>query len=310
MIGAVIGDILGSRYEGLPATQIYVPENLWDGMCSYTDDTVLTAAVARWLLDGGDLSSHLHELGNHHLRRGYGESFLTWLLTDPIPPAYGSFGNGAAMRVSPVALWAQDDVELLDLAAKSALPTHTHPQGIRGAQVAAWAMCLARQGLTPDQWAQAIEARFHYPIEAFDADSVRRRGMELECETTVLSALWCARQGGSFQGTIEHVFSLGGDTDTVAAIAGPMAEGLYGLPPGWVEKAAGYFLSGDGVWETFQRFYAHPRVQANLNLLGQPIPVLPVLPPLNAPAARAEAVKADPFTRFFQTRAPRAQPRP
>lgn len=303
MIGAVIGDIMGSRYEGLPSTQIYVPENLWSGLCSYTDDTVLTAAVARWLMDGGDLGDHLYQLGNQHLHRGYGENFVRWLLSDPRPGAYGSWGNGAAMRVSPVVLWAQDEAELLSLARESAAATHDHPQGLRGAQVAAWAMWQARQGMRPAEWMASIEAKFGYALSTFDADAVRRRGMELECETSVLSAIWAAGHGGSFAGTIEHVLSLGGDTDTNAAIAGPMAEALYGVPQADVDQAAGYFLHGDGVWEIFQRFHQHPRVQARYASWGQSIPVLAALPQLRVPAPRpSEGAASDPFDKFFARR--------
>jgi ADP-ribosylglycohydrolase len=298
MIGAVIGDILGSRYEGSFARDIVAGHDWWSGLCTYTDDTVMTAAVARWLLDGGDVGDHLHELGRRHLGRGYGINFYTWLIDMPRPPAYGSWGNGSAMRVSPVALWGHDEAEVRELARASALPTHNHPQGIRGAEVAALAMHRAYTLRDPDLWAQSIEQEFPaYTLAALDAEKVRQRGMELECETTVHSALWCAHQGGSFEGMLAHVLSLGGDTDTLAAIAGPMAEGLYGVPEAWIHQAAGYFRQGEGVWEVFQRFYQHPRVQARYARWHRPVPMLPDLPERPAPPVRPP--EDNPFTRYW-----------
>lgn len=309
MIGAVLGDIIGSRYEGSFAREIHAGQDWFGGLCAYTDDTVMTAAVARWLLDGGDVGDHLHDLGRRHLARGYGMSFYTWLLDTPRPPAYGSWGNGAAMRVSPVALWGEDDAEVLALAEASALPTHNHPQGVRGAQVAALAIRRAYALRDPDLWIHALTRDYPtYRLDTFDAEAVRRRGMELECETTVHSALWCAHQGGNFEGMLAHVLSLGGDTDTLAAIAGPMAEGLYGVPEGWIERAAPYFQAGDGVWDVLRRFYQHPRIQARHAQWHRAVPVLPALPerPLLGPLRTPE----NPFTRYWARRAAQDAERP
>ena len=265
MLGAMLGDLVGSPYE---SRGLFAPSpqtiDLWPILAEYTDDTVLTAAVARWCLDGGDLAPLLHEFGNAHLHRGYGGRFIEWLLADTPPPPYGSWGNGSAMRVSPVALWADSLNEVEDLAAQSALPTHDHPKGIRGAQVAAWATRHALEHQDRRALARDVETRFGYPIRAFDPLAVRAEGFQIECEATVLAALWCAICGQTWEGSLRLVLALGGDTDTLGAIAGAIAEGLYGVPPHGLEQLGLRFTRPNRIWPTLSEFYHHPKVAARL----------------------------------------------
>jgi len=279
MLGALMGDIMGSRYEGPGWLDDPQAAPLWSADAQFTDDSVLTAAVAQWLLDGGALAYHLHGLGRRHLTRGFGQGFLTWLLTEPPGPAYQSWGNGAAMRVSPVAAWANTPEELLILARASALPTHDHVQGIRGAQAAAWAIRYAFENPhDSNALLSDIETRFGYRLAAFDPSAVRARGFELECEATVTSSVWAAAHGGSIEGAMRLILALGGDTDTMGAIAGPICEGLYGLSAETVAQLPRYFHPADGVWSTLARFYAHPRVAQRLATWGR-------LPPTPWPMA-------------------------
>jgi ADP-ribosylglycohydrolase len=297
MLGALIGDVMGSVWEGQEPLPIPEAVELWTGLSRFTDDSVLTAAIARWLLTGGTVAEHLHDLGRRHMGRGYGMGFLNWLQSDTPPGPYLSWGNGAAMRVSPVALWARDEAHLMDLARQSAEATHNHPEGIRGAQAAAWAIrfALEHPGQGPALLA-AVEAKFGYPLAAFEPDRVRAKGFDLECGPTVTSAIWCAVQGGSFEGTVRQVLGLGGDTDTLSAIAGPIAEGLYGLDEGDLAQLAAYFTASDGVYSVIRALYAHPSVAARLAAWGRRQPE----PWPEPPAFQDTSARPDPFLRFKQ----------
>lgn len=270
MFGALMGDVIGSVYES-GERQCADPEHvvLWSSEGMFSDDSVLTAAISEWCRLGGSLGAILHAWGGRHLGRGYGNNFLQWLMATTPPPAYGSWGNGAAMRVSPIALWADDEADLMALASASAMPTHDHPQGIRGAQAAAWATRHAFEHHDRHRLLAEVEEKFGYRLRAFDPIGVKNAGFQIECEATVISAVWCACHGESLEHTLRLVLALGGDTDTVGAIAGAIAEGLYGLPENGLDKLAPYFENGTDVWAAMIAFYNHPKIHERLVQWGR-----------------------------------------
>src|SRR5436190_6261597 len=159
MIGAIVGDIVGSVHEGIGTKHADFP--LFDPECRFTDDTVLTVAVADKLLHGGSYVDKLHNYYHAYPQAGYGQSFIVWAGYRKREP-YGSWGNGSAMRVSPVAYAFETLDEVLAEAARSAEVTHNHPEGIRGAQAAAAAVFLARRGASKEEIRRQIEERFAY----------------------------------------------------------------------------------------------------------------------------------------------------
>jgi ADP-ribosylglycohydrolase len=228
MLGAIAGDIIGSIYEGAPITTKTFP--LFGPGTTFTDDTVCTVAVADCLLSGSrDFARHLRAYVRRHPGRGYGGMFHRWALT-PDMPAYGSWGNGAAMRVSAIAHLAQDEAEALDLAAQSAAVSHDHPDAIAGAQAVVLAMWRARAGIDRAALRTALEARFGYDLGE-PVDAIRARyGFDISCKGTVPPALICALEAEGYEDAVRNAISLGGDADTLACISGGLAEILYGLP--------------------------------------------------------------------------------
>lgn len=236
MYGAILGDIIGSPYEfDLGDKTKEFP--LFSRYSMFTDDTVMTAAVAQAFLEGGEdrallrreLVSAMQRWGRRYPLAGYGLRFGQWLDSqDPQP--YYSFGNGSAMRVSPVA-WLYDDLPtVLQMAKLSAEVTHNHPEGIKGAQATAAAIFLARTGSTKEQIKAYIRDTFGYDLSRTCHD-IRRYYRHVEsCQETVPEAITAFLEGESFEDVIRTAVSLGGDCDTLAAIAGSIAEGYYGVP--------------------------------------------------------------------------------
>jgi ADP-ribosylglycohydrolase len=228
MLGAIAGDVIGSVHEWAGTKTkdfpLFVPD------CTFTDDSVLTIAVADWLLNGNDLVDTLHEYTEHFPQRGYGAMYLEWAMQRRREP-YNSFGNGAAMRVSPVgfAFGGIDDV--LAWSARSSAVTHDHPEGIRGAQAIATAISLARQGSTKAEIKGALESRFGYDL-ARSLDQIRP-GYEYDitCQGTVPQAVIAFLESVGFEDAIRNAISLGGDADTLACITGGIAEAFYGGIP-------------------------------------------------------------------------------
>ena len=252
MLGAIAGDVIGSVFEGRGHKSVEF--DLFRGRSSFTDDTVCTVAVASWVLDGGDLAAHLREFGRRHPLRGYGIGFLAWLLVDGMGP-YNSWGNGSAMRVSPVA-WAYDDEErVLAEAERSAEVTHNHPEGIRGAQATALAVFRARRGADKDEIRRAVESRFGYDLGR-SLDEIRP-GFEFDesCQGTVPHAIRCVLESHDFESAIRLAISLGGDADTLACIAGSIAEAHYGGVPAAIADEVLGRLSDD-LREVTERFRA------------------------------------------------------
>lgn len=227
MLGACIGDIIGSVYEFREWKSREFP--LFSEKSEFTDDTVCTIAVAESLLDGTDPAAALRLWGRRYPGRGYGGRYAVWL-KDPKMGPYNSSGNGAAMRVSPAAWLARSLEEALAFARQVTEVTHNHPEGIKGAEATVTAIWLARQGEAPVAIRRRIQDSFGYDLSR-TVDEIRPDYRFNEfCQDTVPQAIVCALEAASFEDTIRNAVSLGGDADTLAAIAGPIAEVLHGIP--------------------------------------------------------------------------------
>jgi ADP-ribosylglycohydrolase len=235
MLGAIAGDIIGSRFEGHAGP----PRGftLFHAACRFTDDSVCTLAVADALLGRRDFAASLRAFVRRHPRRGYGGLFLEWALTDDAP-AYGSWGNGAPMRVAAVGWLARDETETLDLAAAQAAVSHDHPDAIAAAQAVALAIRLTRSGLPREALRGRLTDDFGYDLVLERA--LARGGFDVSAAGTVPPALAAALAADDWEGAVRAAVGLGGDTDTLACIAGAVAEAIFGLPRGIADAARGY----------------------------------------------------------------------
>ncbi len=229
MTGAIAGDIIGSVYEfdNIKTTDFPLFMNESD----YTDDTIMTVAVADWLLNGGDLAKVMQRYGREYPypTGGYGGRFSGWLREkDPLP--YNSWGNGSAMRVSAVG-WMYDSLEkTLEVAKETAIVTHNHPEGIKGAQATAVAIYQARTGKSKQDIKQYIETTFSYDLGR-TCDEIRPfYRFNESCQGTVPEAIIAFLDSSDFENAIRLAVSLGGDSDTLACITGGIAEAFYGIP--------------------------------------------------------------------------------
>jgi ADP-ribosylglycohydrolase len=228
MLGAIIGDVVGSVHEGAGTKTKNFP--LFVRGTTFTDDSVLTVAVAEWILTGQNLVDLLHLYTETYPGRGYGGMFRRWASRRVRDP-YKSFGNGAAMRVSPVGFAFETIEEVLAWSKRSAEVTHNHPEGIRGAQATATAIYLARRVRDKEQIRGAIESQFGYDLSA-PLDQIRPMyEFDVTCQGTVPQALTSFFESTSFEDAIRNAISLGGDADTLACIAGGVAEAYYGGTP-------------------------------------------------------------------------------
>ncbi len=250
MLGAIAGDIVGSVYE---FDQIKTKDfPLFDPRAFFTDDTVLTVAVAEAILTSGPYAETVREIGRRYPYAGYGGSFRRWLYTDNAPP-YNSWGNGAAMRVSPVGWAFEDEEAVLREAARSAGFTHNHPEGIKGAQATALALFLARRQNTKEQIREAIASRFGYNLSRTVDDIRPTYSFDESCQGTVPEALVAFLDSTSFEDAIRNAISLGGDSDTLACITGGVAEAFYGGVPRHVREEVQKRLTPD-LWDITVRF--------------------------------------------------------
>lgn len=229
MTGAIAGDIIGSVYEFDNIKTTDFP--LFTNESDYTDDTIMTVAVADWLLNGGDLAKVMQRYGREYPypTGGYGGRFSGWLREkDPLP--YNSWGNGSAMRVSAVG-WMFDSLEkTLEVAKETAVVTHNHPEGIKGAQATAAAIYLARTGKSKQDIKQYIETAFSYDLGR-TCDEIRPfYRFNESCQGTVPEAIIAFLDSSDFENAIRLAVSLGGDSDTLACITGGIAEAFYGIP--------------------------------------------------------------------------------
>ena len=249
MLGAIIGDIVGSPYEfeSFKTTNF----ELFTFECVPTDDSIMTVAVGcacalADIEDEWEFKAHviyyMRKLGNLYPKAGYGDSFALWLRDRNMGP-YGSYGNGSAMRVSPVA-WVADSLEQAEtLAQWSAEVTHNHAEGIKGAQAVAAAIYLARDGKDKDEIREYIEEKY-YSLD-FTIDEIRAGySFDVTCQGSVPQAIECFLEAESYEEAVRLAVSLGGDGDTQAAIAGSIAEAYFGIPEEIAEKGMEY-LEGD-----------------------------------------------------------------
>ncbi|CCQ73443.1 ADP-ribosylglycohydrolase family protein [Magnetospira sp. QH-2] len=227
MLGAIAGDMIGSIYEYADPPPDGFP--LFKKESTYTDDTVMTIAVADWLLSGGTVGPCLRRWARRYPDAGYGDRFQTWAQADEAPPL-NSYGNGSAMRVSPVAWIAKTDRQCLTLARESARPSHGHPEGIKGAQAVALALWMARDGTNKKSIRARIQKKFGYDLSTSVAAIRTDYGYDVTCQGSVPQALVCALEAESYEQAVRNAVSLGGDADTLACMAGGVAECLYGLP--------------------------------------------------------------------------------
>ena len=238
MYGAILGDIVGSPYEFDCNNYKAKDFPLFSRRSDFTDDTVMTLAVAKALLStrGQDdaaikaaLVREMQQLGRAYPDRGYGTHFGDWLYEDD-PQPYQSYGNGSAMRVSSAAWLAKDMAESLHLAQLTAEVTHDHPEGIKGAQATAAAIFLARTGHSKQEIRQYVEQTFGYDLNR-TCDEIRPTYHHVEtCQETVPEAIIAFLESVSFEDALRNAVSLGGDSDTLACITGGIAEAFYGMP--------------------------------------------------------------------------------
>jgi ADP-ribosylglycohydrolase len=228
MLGAIAGDIIGSVHEfrGTKATEF---ELFADG-CRFTDDTVLTVAVADCLMNGLEYVDVFHKYFFDYPDAGYGYRFFHWASCRSQDP-YNSWGNGSAMRVAPVghAFDSLDDV--LVQAARSAEVTHNHPEGVKGAQATAAAVFMARRGDTKRRIKNSLERMFGYDLNRRLDDIRPTYRFDESCQGTVPPALIAFFESTDYEDAVRKAVSLGGDADTLASIAGAVAEAHYGCVP-------------------------------------------------------------------------------
>ena len=225
LYGALGGDIIGSRFEwhNLKSKNF----ELFGDKSRFTDDTVLTAATADALLHGLDYASAYRLWGNRHPHAGYGGSFRRWLNAEH-PRPYNSWGNGSAMRVSPVGFFKDSVDEVLAEAERSAAVTHDHPEGIKGAQAAALAVFLGRTGTSKAEIKAEIEARFGYDLSSQKLDDIRPGySFDVSCMGTLPVALLAFLESTNYEDAVRNAVSVGGDSDTIAAITGGIALAFY-----------------------------------------------------------------------------------
>ena len=249
MLGAIVGDIVGSVYEFDNHRSKDFP--LFTERSHFTDDTILTIATADTLMQNEwDFAAKYREYGKKY-PSSYGSRFQDWI-EEVITGPYDSFGNGSAMRVSPVAWYVNHDHRVMFLAEKSAGVTHNHPEGIKGAQATAMAILWARQGTPRNRIRRDIEEQFEYDLSV-SVDELRETYEYNEtCQRTVPEAICCFLEADGFEDAIRNAISIGGDSDTLAAITGSIAEAKWGVPEAIrieaLERVDGALV------ETYERF--------------------------------------------------------
>lgn len=255
IIGAIIGDIVGSRFEfnNYRSTDF----ELFDRGSNFTDDTVMTIAVADWLLSGVPLANIMRDWAHEYPNRGYGGMFYAWLfpLDENEMKAYNSFGNGAGMRVSPCGYYANSLEEALDLAKLSAEVTHNHPEGIKGAQAIAASIFLARQSKPKDDIRHYIEQTFGYNLHR-TCDEIRPTYEFNEtCQGSCPEAIIAFLESVDYESALRLAVSLGGDSDTIACMTCSIAAAYYGIPD-WIEERVKELYLPPEMVEIINRFDA------------------------------------------------------
>lgn len=244
MLGSILGDIAGSTYEFVENKRLDVP--LFPEGSNFTDDTIMTVATADAILGDGDYTAAYRRWGIRYPdpMGGYGVRFREWLET-PGAKAYGSWGNGSAMRVAPIG-WAFDTLEQTKAEARrSAEVTHNHPEGIKGAEATAVAIWLARHGSSKDEIRQVISETYGYDLTR-TCDEIRPTYRFNEsCQETVPQAFAAFFDSTDFENALRLAVSLGGDADTIACITGGVAEAFYRKIPHQLRMSADRLLAGE-----------------------------------------------------------------
>jgi len=244
IMGAVIGDIVGSRFEW----HNYKRKDfeLFTNNCKFTDDSAMTIAVGKALADcNGDYDDlslkavqAMQSIGRQYAECGYGGGFKAWLNADN-PEPYNSWGNGSAMRVSACAYFASSLDEVKDLSYKVTAVTHNHPEGIKGAEATAVAAYLARMGMKKEKIKNYI-IKNYYPLD-FKLEDIREEyRFHVSCQKSVPQALEAFFEAENYEDTVRNAISIGGDSDTLAAIAGAVAGAYYGIPEDIKSQGLGY----------------------------------------------------------------------
>lgn len=290
MIGALIGDIVGSRFEHKnhrsKEFELFAPE------CRVTDDSIMTLAIGKALVEAGKAEiipfiaadkaaaftklqklavQYMQKIGRNYPDCGYGGLFQHWMFSDN-PNPYNSFGNGAPMRISPVGDLARNEEEVKFLTQAVTAVTHNHPEGLKGAEAAAMAVWMARQGFTKREIRDKMEADY-YRLD-FTIASIRDTYRFNEtAQGTVPQAIQAFLEAHSFEDAIRTAISVGGDSDTLAAITGSIAEAYYGVPRELAEQALTY-LDSDlrALFEEFSGYAKLPTVGSELRVLTKYIP--------------------------------------
>ena len=244
MLGAITGDIVGSVFERAPVKTTDVAIYAY-GSC-FTDDTVMTVAVADWLCGGREqpLVDRLKFWYRRHPHVGYGKTFAKWANHPTDRDPYGSYGNGSAMRVSPVAWVATSLQQALDLAEETAVVTHDHPEAVIGAKVTAGAIYLARTGADKATIAAFVRG-LGYKLDRTLEQIRPRYAFDVSCAGSVPEAITAFLEADSFEAALRNAISLGGDADTQACIAGAIAEPFFGGLPAWMRQETARRLAQD-----------------------------------------------------------------
>lgn len=272
MYGAIIGDIVGSRFEHDRNNYKHKEFHFFESIafcgrpsCHFTDDTVMTVATASVLLTTGlnqdcsaeDYALAYKEFGNLYPDAGYGSMFKGWLASSELS-VNSSFGNGSAMRVSPIGNLFNSLHSVLHEAVKSCLYTHSHPEGIKGSQAVAAAVYMARHQESKPAIANYITKTFGYDLSR-RLDEIRPDYvMDATCQGSVPEAIIAFLEATDFESAIRNAVSLGGDSDTIAAIAGSIAEAYYRYIPKWMIDQAEQMLDRR-LLEIVHQFYSHLR---------------------------------------------------
>lgn len=239
MLGALTGDIVGSIYEWHNLKSTEFP--LFQDGCRFTDDSVLTVALAESIMSGEPYAAVMRRYYRRYPEAGYGKNFALWARSEDGAP-YQSWGNGSAMRIAPAG-WAFDSLDLvLQKAAEYSLPTHGHPEGVKGAQATAAAVFLARSGAAKEEIRDFVSARFGYDLSR-SCDEIRPGyRFDVSCQGTVPEAVIAFLESHDFESAIRLAVSLGGDSDTLACITGGIAQAFYGGVPAGIARQALSFL--------------------------------------------------------------------
>lgn len=237
MFGAIIGDIVGSRFEYIEHKDKTF--NFFHEKCKFTDDTVMTIAVGKAMLECDKsyddeklkdiIIKNFLEVGKKYPYCGYGTFFKDWLFEDQKPK--NSYGNGSAIRISPVGLFCESEGEVKRLANLFTVVSHTHEQAIKGAEATAIAVFLAKKGYFIEDIKNRIIKDYYPEINSASVNAIREENYyDCSCEKTVIQALTCFFESKNFEDAIRNAVSIGGDSDTICAVTGSVAGAYYGIP--------------------------------------------------------------------------------